>query len=72
MSKKLRENIAPVIIRGQKEFAAAFGISDPLVQARLRSEGLPCYNDGKMFVYDPNEVLAWMKKSWKIGLPEVK
>jgi len=71
MPKYLRENITPIIIRGEKEFAAAFGYSDPLVQQRLRNEGMPHYNDGKCFVYDPQEVLDWMKKNWRVIVPSI-
>lgn len=68
--ENIRPNIAPLIIRGEREFAAAFGISDGHTQARLRDRGLPCYHDGKCFVYFPDEVVSWMKENWKINLPD--
>jgi len=71
MSRR-RTNIEPIVIRGETEFAAAFGISDPRMQARLRSEGLPCMHDGRMYVYNPAKVLAWMENNWRVVTPEIK
>lgn len=70
--KNIRPNIVPIIIRGEREFARAFGISDGHTQAKLRAQGMPCYHDGKCFVYFPDEVKAWMKEKWKIIHPEIK
>jgi hypothetical protein len=63
-----KRNIPPLTIRGESEFAAAFGIKDPRTQAKLRSEGMPCYHDGSMFIYIPEEVINWMKQNWKINI----
>jgi hypothetical protein len=64
--KKETRKISPIIIRGESEFSEAFGIKDPRTQAALREKGLPCMHDGAMYVYDPQDVLAWMKTNWKI------
>ena len=69
--RSARENINPFIIRGESEFAAAFGIKDPYKQAELRKQGMPFLHDGYCYVYDPLEVLAWMKVAWKIKIPTI-
>jgi hypothetical protein len=66
---KVRENIKPLLLRGESEFAAAFGIVSNHTHARLRNEGMPYYCDGKMFVYDPEEVIPWLKEHWKPQMP---
>jgi hypothetical protein len=68
----VRTNIKPEMLRGEREFAAAFGIKSGDTQAKLRAQGMPCYYDGAMFVYDPKEVKEWMKEKWKLNLPEIK
>ena len=68
---EIRENILPVVIVGQKEFAAAFGISSAVKQEELRRQGMPCYNRNGTYFYDPIEVLAWMKKNFRIQKVEL-
>ena len=70
VQKRQRTNIEPRIIRGDEEFFQAWGISRN-VQTKLRSEGLPCYYDGKYFFYYPDEVDAWLKGKFKIQRPEL-
>jgi hypothetical protein len=66
---KVRENIKPLLLRGESEFAAAFGIHSNHTHAQLRNEGMPFYCHGKIFVYDPEEVLSWLKERWKPQMP---
>jgi hypothetical protein len=60
LSKKKLENL----LRGGKEFYDAFGY-DERSQERLRSKSMPFYKDEDEFLYDPDEVLTWMKKTFK-------
>lgn len=61
-----RGNITPYLIRGEQEFFEAFGVKSSEKQAEMRSAGMPCYHDGKAFIYDPDEVVKWIKENWKI------
>jgi hypothetical protein len=63
---KEKRSINPYLIRGDKEFYQAFGVKDPKKQAEMRGLGMPCYNDGKAFMYDPDEVKEWIKENYKI------
>jgi hypothetical protein len=67
MGRKIRrENIVPLILRGDYEFAQAYGIHDKRRQSQLRREGMPCFKDGDLFCYDPEEVTVWLKKRGQI------
>ncbi|MDR1338581.1 MAG: hypothetical protein LBK58_00735 [Prevotellaceae bacterium] len=66
--KRRRPTIEPLVIRGDEEFFSAFGIPEKK-QAEMRTKGLPCYHDGKCFIYFPDEVSAWIKENWKMALP---
>jgi hypothetical protein len=70
MKKVRRTNIEPLTIRGDVEFYEAFGINAKKL-AEMRSCGLPCYYDGKCFLYFPGEVEAWIKTNWQLNLPEL-
>lgn len=66
---KRKRDIPAYMIKGEFEFAEAFGIIDPDKQAELRSEGMPCYNRKGTYFYDPEEVKDWMKNNWKVQQP---
>jgi hypothetical protein len=68
--KKVRRQIEPQTIRGDVEFFNAYGVP-PKKQAEMRDSGLPCYHDGKCYVYFPEEVNQWIKKNWKLNLPNI-
>ena len=38
----------------------------------LRDEGLPYYHNGKSFVYDPEEVKAFLKHLWQVKKVKLK
>ena len=59
------DKIIPLVLRGSDEFEAAYGISEKKL-SQMRTDGLPCYNDGKIFIYYPDEVNAWIKKNWTL------
>ena len=71
MGHRVRD-VEPVVLRGQQEFAKAFGYSDADAQARLREKGMPCMHDGSLFMYNPARVLAWMEKNWTVKPPDIK
>ena len=65
--KKYRDNIQRLCLRGDVELGMAIGVSSRDTLARLRQEGLPCYHDGKSFVYFPNDVEKWLREHWDIS-----
>jgi hypothetical protein len=68
--KKERRQIDPLVIRGDVEFFNAYGIPAKK-QAEMRDKGLPCYHDGKCFIYFPDEVDTWIKTNWRLNLPTI-
>jgi hypothetical protein len=68
--KARRDNIEPRILRGDAEFFKAYGM-DKRKQSEMRTKGLPCYHDGKCFIYYPEEVDTWIKNNWRLNLPNV-
>ena len=59
------EKIAPRVLRGSDEFEAAYGIAETKL-SKMRTDGLPCCIDGRMFIYYPDEVDEWIKKNWRV------
>ena len=70
MKKDKRNNIEPLVIRGADEFFKAYGIATDK-QSEMRKKGLPCYHDGKCYLYFPDEVENWIKANWKLNLPDI-
>jgi len=68
---KIRTNIEARVIRGEQEFHAAYGVAQAK-QTEWRSMGMPCYTDGKVFMYFADEVDAWIKNNFRIQLPEIR
>lgn len=66
---KRKRDIPVYMIKGEYEFGEAFGILDNEKQAELRSKGMPCMNMNGQYMYDPDEVKEWFKKTFKVERP---
>ena len=71
MARK-RNNIPAFCIRGEQEFFEAFGIKSPDKQAEMRSQGMPHYSDGRIYIYFPEEVKAWIRENYKVQEVNIK
>lgn len=69
--KRTRNNIEPRFICGESEFKAAYGISAH-TQAEWRSSGLPCYLNGKVFMYSIDEVDKWIRETKRVQTVEIR
>ena len=70
--KKYRDNIKPVILRGENDFFLAFRV-DQHRAAKWRSMGMPCRHDGKAFLYPVEEVKEWImeNEAFKVQVPQL-
>ena len=69
--KKRRTNIEARVICGGIEFQEMFGINESR-QAEWRSMGLPYYQDGRCYIYYPDEVDKFIKDNFRISIPELR
>lgn len=69
---KLRANIKPIMLVGDKDLAQAVGICDRELLAKFRAEGMPYGKLGKSFVYFPDEIEKWFKKRAQESLENKK
>ena len=61
----VERNIPVLMLNGDSELSSAIGIKDKETLARYRKEGMPYYPNGNSFLYDPKEVVAWLKTRFK-------
>ena len=69
--KRKRENIPAHALVGDNELFLAFGIGEKIA-LKMRESGLPFYSTGGVFMYFPEEVKDWIKKHWRVRIPEIK
>lgn len=62
---KINRSIPVIMLNGDTELASAIGIGDKRTLARYRLEGMPYYPNGNSFLYDPQEVVTWLKIRFK-------
>ena len=65
-TERQRRSIPVLLINGDRELGEAIGITSSETLARYRKEGMPYYANGNSFLYDPKEVVDWIKKRFKI------
>ena len=65
------DKIQPRVLRGSDEFEAAYGIAERKL-SQMRTDGLPCCLDGKIFIYYCDEVDEWIKKNWRVQTLKLK
>ena len=70
--KRRRDNIEPVILRGEYDFFLAFG-ADQHRAAKWRSMNMPFRIDGKCFLYPVEEVKEWIMEheAFKVQVPQL-
>ena len=58
------------MIRGGKEFLETYGVCKNM-QAKMRSQGLRCFHNGKYFSYYKKDVDEFIDKNWRVIVPSV-
>lgn len=64
-TKSKGQSIQRMFLRGSKELGEATGFTDKRIHAMWRDNGLPYYASAKTFLYDPDEVKAFLKNFYK-------
>jgi len=70
-NKRTRDLGKALMLTGDDEFYQLFGIGEKLVK-QMRAKGMPHYSSGAYFLYDPRECDSWIKKHWRVQIPEIK
>jgi len=70
MAKRKRDLSKALMLTGDTEFYELFSVGEKLL-AQMRKKGMPHYSSGYRFSYDPREAHDWIKRNWKIQIPQL-